>query len=80
MCTLIFIWGGLALEKIMRKVWDYKDANIELINVKENLDIFDNTILNILRNLIPHEFVVCDDKDSPWSSKSINLRKKMLHL
>ena len=67
--------------------WHYKDANTELIrrainefnwqrvflntNVNEKVDIFNSTILNILINFIPHESVVCDDKDPPWFNKKI---------
>ena len=56
-----------------------KDANIELIrqalnesnwqrvfintNVNEQVEIFNSTTLNVLINFIPHEFVVCDDKE-----------------
>ena len=35
------------------------------------MDIFNSTILNILSNFIPHEFVVFGDKDSPWFNKKI---------
>ena len=71
----------------MWEVWHYKDANTELIrrainefnwqrvflntNVNEKVDIFNSTILNILINFIPHESVVCDDKDPPWFNKKI---------
>ena len=71
----------------MWEVWHYKDANTELIrrainevnwqraflitNVNEKVDIFNGTILNIFSNFIPHEFVVCDDKDPPWFNKKI---------
>ena len=41
------------------------------INVNEKVDIFNSTILNILSNLIPHEFVVCNDKDPPQFIKEI---------
>ena len=40
-------------------------------NVNEKVDIFYSTILNIPCNFIPHEFVVCDDKDPPWFNKKI---------
>ena len=78
----------------VREVWYYKDANTKLIrrainefdwqrtflntNVNEKVDISNSTILNILSNFIPPEFVVCDDKDPPWfnKKKSINPRKK----
>ena len=68
-------------------VWRYKDGNTELIrravnefnwqraflnnNVNEKVDIFNSTILNILSNFIPQEFVVCDDKAPPWFNKKI---------
>ena len=35
-------------------------------NVNEKVDIFNRTILNILSNFIPHEIIVCNDKDPPW--------------
>ena len=71
----------------LREVWHYKDASIELIwraingfswarafsntSVNEKVNIFNNTILNILSNFIPHEILTCDDKDPPWFSKKI---------
>ena len=30
-------------------------------NVDEQVSVFNRTILNILRNLIPHETIACDD-------------------
>ena len=33
--------------------------------------IFDKTVLNILSNSIPHEVIVCDDKDPPWFNGKI---------
>ena len=35
------------------------------------MDIFNSTILNILSNLIPHEFLVYDDKEPPCFNKKI---------
>ena len=75
------------LSQYVREVWHYKDGNTELIrqainefnwqraflniNVNEKVGIFNSTILNILSNFIPHEFVVRDDKDPPWFNKKI---------
>ena len=75
------------LPPYVREVWHYKDANTELIrrainefnwqraflntNVNEKVDIFNSTILNILSNLIPHEFLVYDDKEPPCFNKKI---------
>ena len=71
----------------MREGWHYKDANTELIrravkefnwqrvflntNVNEKVDIFNSTILNILRNFITHGFAVSDDKNPPWINNKI---------
>ena len=71
----------------VREVWHHKDANTEVIrrainefnwqraflntNINGKVYIFNSTILNILSNFIPHEFVVCDDKDPPWFNKKI---------
>ena len=60
-------------------MWHYKDSNDDLIrgainqfnwkrafenkNGDEKVLISDKTALNIVRNFIPHELIVCDDKD-----------------
>ena len=70
-----------------REIWHYKQANSELIrraisnfnwdraflntNVNEKVSIFTSTVMNILSNFIPHETIVCDDKDPPWFNKAI---------
>ena len=70
-----------------REIWHYKQANTELIrraitdfnwdraflniNVTGNVYIFSNTILNIPRILIPHETIVCGNKDPPWFNRAI---------
>ena len=40
-------------------------------SVNEKVDTFSKTILNILSNFIPHELIVCDDKDPPWFNNRI---------
>ena len=40
------------------------------------MNIFNETILNILRNFIPHETVLCDDRDPPWFNNKI---KSLIH-
>ena len=71
----------------LREVWHYKDANIELIrraingfnwtrafsntSVNKKVNTFNNTILNILSNFIPHEILACDDKYPTWLNKKI---------
>ena len=50
--------------------------------------IFNKTVLNVLSNFIPHEVVVCDDKDPPWvngiiksliNEKCKNISNSQLH-
>ena len=77
-----------------REVWHYKLARVDLIkrsiegfnwtrafrnqSVNEQVEILNNTLLNIFRNFIPHETIKCKSKDPPWLSKEIKiaLRKK----
>ena len=40
------------------------------------VSIFNQTIINILCNLIPHETVLFNDRDPPWMNKEI---KKLIH-
>ena len=69
------------------KVWHYQEADAILIrqlihgfnweralsnlNVDELVTVFNRTMLNIMKNFIPHETIVCDDKDLPWFNKRI---------
>ena len=71
----------------LREVWHYKEANADLIkraisnfnwekafsntNINEKVSLFNKTILNIPNNYIPHETIICDDKDSPWFNSRI---------
>ena len=40
-------------------------------NINEKVSLFNKTILNILNNYIPHETIICDDKDPPWFNSRI---------
>ena len=40
------------------------------------VSFFNQTIINILCNFIPHKTVLFDDRDPPWMSKEI---KKLIH-
>ena len=80
-----------------REIWYYKQANTELIrraitdfnwnrdflntNVNEKISVFSNTVTNILSTLIPHESIVCDDKDPPWFNKALKslIQEKKRH-
>ena len=70
-----------------REVWHYKEADTDLIrralnefnweraffktNVNEKVSIFTKTIRNVISNFIPHETLICDDKDPPWFNSRI---------
>ena len=75
-----------------REIRQYNDANTELIrhaadqfnwqkpflnkNVNEKVNIFNETILNILTNFIPHETAFCDGRDPPSFNNKI---KSFIH-
>ena len=70
-----------------REVWHYREANTGLVrraisnfnwwksfynsNVTKKVSIFNQTILNVLSNYIPHEVITCDEKDPPWFDSRI---------
>ena len=45
-------------------------------NVHQQVEIFNKTLLNIFQNYIPNEFILCDDKNSPWINEEI---KTLIH-
>ena len=65
----------------LREVWHYKGGNANLIkrainnfnwekafsntNINNKVSLFSKTILSILNNYVPHETIICDDKDNP---------------
>ena len=75
-----------------REIWHYQKANIDLIkrainsfdwekafsniDVDKMVSIFNQIIINILCNFIPHEMVLFDDRDRSWRNKQI---KKLIH-
>ena len=77
----------------VREVWHYKEARVDLINrsiesfnweksfenlnVNEQVNILNSTLLNIFRNFIPNEMITCRAKDPPWLNTKIktDLRK-----
>ena len=40
-------------------------------DVNKKVFLFSETVLNIIRNFIPHEVVTCDDRDPPWMTRLI---------
>ena len=70
-----------------RTFWNYERGNAELIrraidqfdwlgalsnvNVDEKVYFVTKTLLNIIQNFIPHETIICDDRDPRWTNKEI---------
>ena len=48
---------------IYKNRWDSSFKNLE---VNEMVFLFNRTIKIILSNYIPHEIIICDDRDPPW--------------
>ena len=40
-------------------------------SVNNKIHMFNKTIKNIMSNYIPHEAIICDDRDPPWINKDI---------
>ena len=75
------------------EVWHYQKANVDQIrqaisefpwdnrfvniNVNEQVQLFTQTIQNIISNYIPHETITCDDSNPPWINEKI--KKSILH-
>ena len=41
------------------------------LNINERVSFFNKSIVNIVSNFIPHEAVICDDRDPPWINNRI---------
>ena len=40
-------------------------------NIRDQLKLFNETIVNIVSNYIPNKFITCNDKDPPWLNDHI---------
>ena len=70
-----------------REVCHHQDSNVDVIrqsinefywdrpfankHVDEEVLIFNKTVLNVLSNFLPHEVIVCDDKNPRWFNGKI---------
>ena len=41
------------------------------VNVDEKVYFFTKTLLNVIQIFIPHETIICDNRDPPWVNKEI---------
>ena len=78
-----------------RLVWDFKRTDVNAIttainqvdwmfmfsykNVHQQVNIFNETIINIFSNFIPNELVTFDDKDPPWMTEKLKEKIKWKH-
>ena len=37
--------------------------------MNKQVSVFNETIMNIFENFIPHETITCNDKDPPWMNR-----------
>ena len=70
-----------------RVLWHYKHVNTDHIrkatcgfnwersfenkDTNEMVNIFNETISNVLNNYIPLETIICDDQDLPWINNKV---------
>ena len=57
------------MKKLVRKTTDKFDWLRALSNVK--VSFFTKTMLNIIQNFIPHESIICYDRDPLWINKKL---------
>ena len=43
------------------------------LSVNDQVELFENTLLNIFRNYIPHESIKIKHKDPPWINKKLKV-------
>ena len=48
--------------------WDWA---FEDLSINDQVDLFNNNLINIFRNFIPYESIKCSDKNPPWTNKDI---------
>ena len=64
--------------ELIRRTIDQFDwlRTLSSVNVDEKVYFFTKALLNIIQNFIPHETIICDERDPPWINKEI--KKLML--
>ena len=65
------------IDLIRKAINDFSwDRALENLNVNEMVYVFNRTLKNILSNFIPHETIICDDREPPWINSFI---KKLIN-
>ena len=47
------------------------DVVLATDDVNDQVSVFNDIILNVMKNFIPHEKISCDDRDPPWVNNHI---------
>ena len=68
------IFEKLLIRRAMNESnWERAFLNLEINKI---VSICNTTIKNIMANFIPHEVIICDDRDPPWMKNRI---KKLIY-
>ena len=77
--VLIFIL--LTPHHNIRKTFDlvYWETLFSYKNIKAQVTVFNESILNISWNLVSNKYITCDDKDSVWANETIKSKINNTH-
>ena len=68
----ILHYQSASIDQIQRAIEPFSwEKLFKNLNINEMIFLFNRTIKNILSNYIPHETIICDDKDPPWINSNI---------
>ena len=69
---LIWKYEKANADLIKRAIKDFDWENkLSLIDINDQVVLFNETIVNIMSNFIPNETITFDDRDPPWLNKNI---------
>ena len=51
--------------------WEFSLNNLA---VNDQVSVFNETIMNIMPNIVPSKLITCDDRDPPWMNCYIKIR------
>ena len=68
----IWHYGQRDHELVRRAVHEFNQLRVfRNLNINEGVSFFNKTILNEVSNFIPHETIICDDRDPSWKSSRV---------
>ena len=62
--------GNVDLIKNAINLFDWEGAFLN-VDVDKQIDIFNTTLLNIFKNIVPKEMIIIDERDPPWITNAI---------